>query len=132
MSEPHSPDSAHGIQHEGIHHETRDVSLRAVIVGGVGIGLAVGGLVMLADVLFPQGSLDRLLRPPFPVMSRPALQSDPAADMSAFAARDMAALNGFGWTDPARGIGHIPIGQAMEQVAREGIPDWPAKGGTGP
>ncbi|PYD59984.1 hypothetical protein CFR73_09190 [Novacetimonas maltaceti] len=96
------------------------------MAGGLAIGLAVGGLVMVADVLFPQKSLDRLLKPPFPVIAEPRLQSDPAADMAAFAAREESALNGFGWTDAGSGIGHIPIDQAMGEIAREGIPGWPA------
>lgn len=48
------------------HHETRDISLRAAVMGGVVIGIVVGGLVILADVLFPQKSLDRLLRRKLP------------------------------------------------------------------
>lgn len=130
---PEHSASGHSASSDGPpHHETRDISLRAVIAGGVAIGLVVGGLVILADVLFPQKSLDRLLKPPFPVIAQPALQSDPAADMAIFHAREMALLNGFGWTDPARGIGHIPIEQAMQQIAREGINGWPADGGDGP
>nr|WP_255663279.1 hypothetical protein [Komagataeibacter sp. FNDCR2] len=89
-------------------------------------------MVIVADMLFPQKSLDRLLKPPFPVIAEPALQSDPVADMVAFHAREMAVLNGFGWTDPARGMGHIPIEQAMRQIVREGIKGWPVEGGTGP
>ena len=107
------------------HHETRDISLRAAVMGGVVIGIVVGGLVILADVLFPQKSLDRLLRPPFPIIAEPALQSDPPADMAAFHTREMAIMNSFGWTDRPRGIGHIPIDQAMQETLRDGIPDWP-------
>ncbi|GAB6968193.1 hypothetical protein JCM25156A_22300 [Komagataeibacter kakiaceti JCM 25156] len=127
MSERHEPPEVAPPR-----HETRDISLRAVIAGGVVIGVAVGGLVILADMLFPQKSLDRLLKPPFPVIAEPALQSDPAADMAAFHAREMATLNGFGWTDPAHGAGHIPIEQAMRQIAREGINGWPVDGESGP
>lgn len=119
MSEQHHSGPSPG-------HETRDVSFRAVMIGGLAIGLVVGGLVVAADMLFPQKSLDRLLKPPFPVVAEPRLQSDPVADMAAFAAREEQALNSFGWTDRSRGIGHIPIDQAMREIAREGIPGWPA------
>ncbi|WP_308721531.1 hypothetical protein [Komagataeibacter xylinus] len=119
MSEQHQSGQPPG-------HETRDVSFRAVMIGGVAIGLAVGGLVVAADMLFPQKSLDRLLKPPFPVVAEPRLQSDPVADMAAFAAHEEHVLNSFGWTDKSRGIGHIPIDQAMQEIAREGIPGWPA------
>ncbi|MCE2577898.1 hypothetical protein NO263_17045 [Gluconacetobacter entanii] len=113
-------------------HELRDISFRAVMAGGLAIGLAVGGLVVVADMLFPQKSLDRLLKPPFPVIAEPRLQSDPAADMAAFAAHERDILNSSGWTDRDRGIGHIPIAQAMQDIADEGIPGWPTGEGVSP
>ena len=127
MSDRHSPPGG-----QSPHHETRDVSLRAVMAGGLAIGLVVGGLVVLADVLFPQKSLDRLLKPPFPVIAEPRLQSDPVADMVAFAAHEEHALNSFGWTDSGRSTGHIPIDQAMGEIAHEGIAGWPTDEGDTP
>ncbi|GAA4477362.1 hypothetical protein [Gluconacetobacter asukensis] len=107
-------------------HEARDVALRPVLAVGLGVGVALVMLAVVANLLFPQHRLDRLLAAPLPPMAAPALQSDPPADMAAFRAADMARLNGFGWVDRAHGVAHVPIGQAMRQVARDGIPDWPA------
>jgi hypothetical protein len=67
-------------------------------------------------------------RPPatLPVYPSPRLQYDPPADMRAFLQGEMAHLNGTFWVDRAHGIAHIPIAEAMERIARQGIPDWPA------
>ncbi|WP_182986450.1 hypothetical protein [Gluconacetobacter aggeris] len=113
-------------------HEARDVALRPVLAVGLGVGVALVMLAVAANLLFPQHRLDRLMAAPLPPMAAPALQSDPPADMAAFRAADMARLNGFGWVDRAHGVAHVPIGQAMRQVAREGIPDWPAGGAEQP
>jgi hypothetical protein len=40
-------------------------------------------------------------------------------------AREMQILNGSGWVDKERGVVHIPITQAMREVASEGIAGWP-------
>ena len=46
--------------------------------------------------------------------------------------RKYAGSNGTGWIDKAHGIVHIPIADAMRQVAQEGIPGWPAPTGKQP
>ncbi|MBB2203851.1 hypothetical protein HLH27_02305 [Gluconacetobacter takamatsuzukensis] len=102
------------------------------MVVGIGVGAALVMLAVAANLLFPQHRLDRLMAAPLPPMAAPALQSDPPADMAAFRAADMARLNGFGWVDRAHGVAHVPVGQAMRQVAREGIPDWPGAGADRP
>ncbi len=45
--------------------------------------------------------------------------------MQKFRAAELARLNSAGWDDQAKGIGHIPIDDAMRRVAASGIPDWP-------
>ncbi|MBB2161013.1 hypothetical protein HLH48_12655 [Gluconacetobacter sacchari] len=102
------------------------------MVAGLGVGVVLVMLAVAANLLFPQRSLDRLLVTPLPPMAAPALQSDPAADMAAFGAADMARLESFGWVDRAQGVAHVPIGQAMRQVVREGVPDWPGAGAGRP
>ena len=61
----------------------------------------------------------------YPDYPSPKLQGNPAADMLAFRTAELARLNSFGWDDQAKGIGHIPIDDAMRQIAASGIPDWP-------
>lgn len=107
-------------------HEPRDVRPRAVIAGGIVMTGTVALLVLLANLMFPQHVLDQSLHPPFPVPPEPRLQTDPAADMAAYQAQQTKWLESFGWTDRASGIAHIPVGQAMRQIARDGIPGWPS------
>ena len=44
----------------------------------------------------------------------------PQQDMQRFYAQEMQILNGTGWVDKERGVVHIPIAQAMQEVARRG------------
>jgi hypothetical protein len=130
MSEP--PHGVGHAEHESPPaHEATDVTLRPLLIGGALIGIVVVLLVLLANSLFPQRSLDKLMPTPFPVDPHPQLQADPVADMAGFRAAQMQRLNGFGWVDHAHGIAHVPIAQAMRQVEQAGIPGWPAAKGAG-
>ena len=62
---------------------------------------------------------------PLPLYPEPRLQPDPQADMQRLRSEEMQILNGTGWVDQDRGVVHIPITQAMQEVAREGIAGWP-------
>ena len=54
----------------------------------------------------------------------------PRADMQAFYAQEMRRLNSAGWIDKAHGTVHIPISDAMQKIARDGIPGWPGPSET--
>ena len=82
-------------------------------------------MIGLAWWLFPGEVGDRRFAQPFPDFPGPHLQPSPRADMAAFYAEEMARLNAAGWQDKQAGTLHIPIGQAMRLVAKEGIPGWP-------
>jgi hypothetical protein len=53
----------------------------------------------------------------------PRLQVSPREDMERMRAEENAALNSYGWVDPARGIAHIPIDQAMDLMAMNALPE---------
>ena len=55
----------------------------------------------------------------------PQLQLNTAADLVKFRAQKEQQLNSYGWVDRGKGIAHIPIAQAMQDVAARGIPDFP-------
>ncbi len=55
----------------------------------------------------------------------PLLQTDPATDLKDFRAEEEARLNSYGWVDRSHGIAHIPISQAMAEIAAKGLPDFP-------
>lgn len=102
-------------------YERSDVSLRLIAA----IGAAVA-LLFIASPLVLRAAYDQ---PPAaratPVPPAPRLQSDPAADWSAFRAAQMKRLNEAGWVDREHGIAHIPIEDAMRLLAARGWPGWP-------
>jgi len=93
------------------------------------VGLCLVVLVACAVTvawLYPRSGSDRLIAPPLPDYPAPRLQANPVADMDQFRQRQLQELNATGWIDRSQGIAHIPIGSAMQQIAAEGIADWPA------
>lgn len=106
-------------------HERRDIGERFIFLA-VGTMLALLIICALGTLwLYPQSRLDRTLRLPLPVFPKPTLQTNPAADMSAFYAREMQSLETGGRIDGKAGVGQMPIEEAMRQTARDGIPGWP-------
>jgi len=106
-------------------HEPKDVG-RSVIAGGT--ALVLGTVIILALLvfwLFPSAMSSRTLHLPLSQYPNPQLQTSPTEDLAAFHGKEMQWLNSAGWVDKARGIAHIPIADAMREVAQEGIPDWP-------
>ncbi len=96
--------------------EHRDLSEGFIwAVAGIGVTVLLACALMVVW-LYPQAATDRILSSPLPNFPEPHLQADPAADMRRFHAQQLEALNG---------KAHIPIGTAMQQVAAEGIADWP-------
>jgi hypothetical protein len=92
--------------------------------------LAAGILVYIVLTPF---ILTRFYRPALSDVSRalsirpPAreLQLNTAADLVKFRDEKEQQLDSYGWVDRGKGIAHIPIGQAMQDVAARGIPDFP-------
>lgn len=106
-------------------HEPRDVGTAFI---GLGVPLVVAVVLLLASLifeLFPRALLQPVLQPPFPQYAKPQLQPNPRDDMAKFYQQELQQLNGTGWIDKAHGIAHIPIADAMREVAQEGIAGWP-------
>lgn len=84
--------------------------------------LTIGVFVLIAA--FPRAVSDvgrRLaVEPP-----QPRLQTDPAEDLARFRADEEKRLNTYYWIDKEKGIVHIPIAQAMKEIAAKGIPGFP-------
>jgi hypothetical protein len=55
----------------------------------------------------------------------PRLQTDPSEDLAKFLADEDKRLNTYYWIDKKKGIVHIPIQQAMQELARQGIDGFP-------
>lgn len=106
--------------------EGQDVSLRFILMLFALIAGSLLLLIGLAYLLFPGEVHDARFAGPVPAFPDPQLQPSPPVDMQRFYAAEMQALNSAGWQDRAAGTVHIPIAQAMEILAKEGIPGWPA------
>ena len=104
--------------------ERSDVSVRlvATIAFGLAVTVALSGLVI--GLIYPH-ALHGPSDAPRLVTAAPRLQIDPAADLQAYRAAQRRVLESYGWVDRQRGIVHIPIEQAMREVAAGGIKDWP-------
>ncbi len=105
--------------------ETRDVSGTFIVLAFLLMlsGLTVVGLVCWW--LFPRSPRSQLIPYPLPRLPSPQLQAAPHEDMVRFYREELDRLNSVGWVDRAKGLVHIPIDQAMREVAEEGIQGWP-------
>lgn len=113
-------------------HETSDVG-EGFIWGAFALLFgSLSAIALLILWLFPMSLLDRTIRTSLPEYPTPRLQPNPPADMQHFYAEEMRQLNSTGWIDKAHGVVHIPIANAMRDMAQEGIPGWPAPSGKQP
>lgn len=112
-------------------HERRDVGFRFIVLlfGGIVITLLL--MMVLAYVIYPRAMRDNRFQQPFPDFPAPRLQEKPRADMRDFYAREMRQLNSAGWINKSTGQVHIPIQQAMHDIAHRGIPGWPDAASAG-
>jgi hypothetical protein len=106
-------------------HEPTDVSPGVIWIGVPALLAAVVALALLVLGLFPGKAVDRPIHLPLQRFPTPELQVSPREDMAQFRAEQLRWLNGTGWIDKSRGIAHIPIEEAMREVAAEGIEGWP-------
>ena len=96
------------------------------IVGWVLLGtfifLVIAPFVLIGA--FPRAVLDvsraLTVEPP-----QPHLQTDPSEDLAKFLADEDKRLNTYYWIDKQKGIVHIPIEEAMQELAEKGIEGFP-------
>ena len=108
-------------------HEQRDVRFKPMLIAGILMLLALLAVAGLAAWLFPDSKQDRVVDLPQAQFPTPQLQPSPATDLAVFRKRQLQRLNSAYWIDREARRVHIPIAQAMRDVAQRGIPDWPAK-----
>jgi hypothetical protein len=113
-----------GATNRDVDFERSDMNVAAIAV------LAVTILVFVCLTPFV---LTRIYRPALNDADRqltidppaPKLQLDASADLATLDAREATQLAGYGWVDRAKGIAHIPLARAMQDIAARGIPDFP-------
>ncbi len=93
-----------------------------LVLLGTLIFLVIAPLVLIAA--FPRAISDvsraLTVEPP-----QPRLQTDPSEDLARFLVDEDKRLNTYYWMDKKKGIVHIPIEQAMRELAKEGIDGFP-------
>lgn len=114
----------------------REINMRAIFIFVVGIAVltAVGFVVAWYLGLGLEGQLASRDRAPLPIAQGPAdgvpplphLQTHPYNDMVELQAEEEEHLASYGMVDEARRKIRIPIDEAIERAAREGLPRWEA------
>lgn len=129
MTDHHSPE-----EHAGsLGHETTDISIRGVtyFLIALGLVLAVSGLGLWWFFDQMEAYARRSDQPASPVARHeeppaPVLQVSARADMQELREAQRQHLASYGWVDEKEGIARVPISEAMDRVARDGLPKWPA------
>jgi hypothetical protein len=113
-------------ENPGVAFEPSDWALGPVALVYVGtlVLLIVSSLVLI--VAYPTAVRDvgRSVRiaPP-----GPRLETNPQADLRRFRAQEDKRLNTYYWVNKSKGVVHIPIEQAMRDLAAAGIPGFPKR-----
>jgi hypothetical protein len=105
--------------------EKSDVTGMFIILAFTGTLSAIALIALLCWWIFPRSPHAGFIPYPTPEYPPPQLQPSPHQDLVRFYRQELNQLNSVGWVDKQKGIVHIPIDQAMREVAQKGIPLWP-------
>lgn len=110
---------------EARHPETRDVWPTALLLfaGGLVVFLIVA-LGVLYLLFRPQALWPRQGAEWADNRASPALSTSPHEDLAAVRGHEDAELAELAWIDREKGIARIPIEDAMQLIARNGLPNW--------
>ena len=105
-------------------HEASDwhVGIVGFVLLGIFAFLVIAPLVLMWAFSHSLRDVDRRLTVEPPA---PRLQTHPPQDLAKFRANEDKRLNSYYWVDKQKGIVHIPIEQAMQKLAHDGIPGFP-------
>jgi len=113
--------------HESHGHETRDASIRGLVIFGLTLFVTLGLVLVLSARLFWHFAKVQSLGPPASPFAHlrtlppvPRLQADPRRDLHRFRESQRELLSGYGWVDKNAGIVHIPIDRAMDLLVQRG------------
>jgi hypothetical protein len=119
----------------GRRHETRDLSIRAIVSFAVGLAVFGGISNLLLTALFGRFSERQERRdvPPSPLEGsraappEPRLEQNPEVALRELRRREEEELGSFGWVDRDHGVVRIPIDRAIRLVTDRGLPARPAQ-----
>jgi hypothetical protein len=110
--------------------ETRDVTLGQMLALLALIAAVLALTLGAVWWMFPTAVRDARFTRPFPDFPAPQLQPRPPLDMQDLRAAQLRALDSAGWVDRDAGRVHIPVDQAMRDIAAQGIAGWPVAAAT--
>jgi hypothetical protein len=124
---------AHGPSHGAVRSEEDRISTGKIVWVGVAslVVFFLAGLAAASWLQVRQGERGPLPVPPEAGRSKIGMVEQQLFDLSVRGERDRAArrerLGSWGWVDRAAGIAHVPIGEAMDLVAK-GVRPAPGAG----
>jgi len=114
--------------HESHGHETRDASIRGLVIFGLSLFVTLVLVLVLSARLFWYFARVQSLGPPASPFAHfrtlpptPRLQADPRRDLQRFREGQRELLSSYGWVDKNAGIVHIPIDRAMDLLVQRGL-----------
>ncbi len=123
---------------ENKRHEEPDINVWAVGKFAVAMMLvAVAALFMLFGLFRyllsreggpPAGRSQVAASEPAEAFPQPQLQEHEVLDLKAIRAAEDQVLSSYAWMDPEKGVVRIPIGRAMDLLAKRGLPSRPQAG----
>ena len=124
-----------------VRREERDANPRSVFRFGVGLAVATiaVGAAMAVMLWILTKSGERAGREISPAVSaslhrvppEPRLEPRPLLPLARLRAEESRRLETYGWVDEKVGVVHIPIENAIDAVARNGLPRFPVPGPPG-
>jgi hypothetical protein len=111
----------------GVGHETTDVNAWAVAKFGIGLVIvcAVSMVLLFGLMRFFQSQEETSVATtvePTKLFPEPQLQKTPIPDLKAIRDEEEKLLTGYAWVDPKKGIVRIPVAQAIDVLAKRGLP----------
>ena len=123
------------LSNEDVRFEHSDISIRGVLLTGLGVFLFFHLCVGVVYFVFEhyKHEMANESMPPLPIAAHgmpappePQLQASPREDLQEFEAAESGQLNAYQWIDKQKGTVAIPIDRAMDLIVQRGIP--PEKG----
>jgi hypothetical protein len=136
---PHDPNEDH---HGAVSHERRDIDVFRISAFGIGLLLAclvtVFAVWAMFDFLAKREDAKNASFAPVEAMMKeknrqppePRLQAAPRVELHEMRSDEEEILTGYGWVDPDKKIVRIPIEEAMDLVAKRGLPYKATPAGT--
>jgi hypothetical protein len=138
--EPHPELPHHAPENANVSHERGDADVFTITKYGIGLAIGVVVVVFLMWGMFdwfyaresdkPVALSSQILKERPTAPPEPRLQSRPKMDLRELRESEETALSSYGWINPDAGTVRIPIDQAIDMVAKKGLPSKPSPAGA--